>query len=98
MTTITKSKKKVQDINPPCINGGFVCMPKDELNKIIEAAAKKGASEVLSSPEISEIKDILAAFRSAKGVIWIAFLKTITTFIIFSIIAGIGITLSKPLH
>ena len=83
-----------EEVTPPCVNGGFICMPKDDFNKMIEYAAKKGAAEVLNTPEISEIKDILAAFRSAKGTIWSTFWKIITSAIIFSIIAGIAVRIN----
>ena len=74
---------------PPCMNTGFVCMPHDEFEKILEKAAQRGAEVALNNTDMVEVKSLLDAWRMAKATAWQTLVKIITT-LIFTLI-GLGV-------
>lgn len=74
---------------PPCMNTGFVCMPHDEFEKILEKAAQRGAAVALSNTDMVEVKSLLDAWRMAKATAWQTLIKIFTT-LIFTLI-GLGV-------
>jgi len=82
------SKKRYEDeeVIPPCVNGGFTCMPYKELEELLNTAAKKGAEEVLKSPDLAGIKGILAAWQSAGNTIWKTLWNLFTYFVVASVL------------
>lgn len=77
-----------RDVQPPCVNKGFVCMPHDEFEKVLEKAAQKGAAIALADTDMIEVKNLLDAWRMAKATAWQTIIKIVTT-LAFTLI-GLG--------
>lgn len=88
---------KEDKVIPPCIDGGFVCMPQSEFYELLEKQAQKGAEAALNSPEIKDIKELLGAFRSAKSTIWRTFWRVLTTSVLAIIMTGLAFKIKEGL-
>ena len=82
---MTESK----ELQPPCMNTGFVCMPHDEFEKILEKAAQRGAEVALNNTDMVEVKSLLDAWRMAKATAWQTLIKIFTT-LLFTLL-GLGV-------
>jgi len=78
-----------RNVQPPCIHKGFVCMPHDEFEKVLENAAQKGAAIALANTDMVEVKSLLDAWRMAKTTAWQTLIKIITT-LVFTLL-GLGV-------
>lgn len=74
---------------PPCTNTGFVCMPHEEFELLLEKCAKKGAELALNNTDMVEVKSLLDAWRMAKATAWQTLIKIGTT-LVFTLI-GLGV-------
>ena len=64
----------------PCMNEGFICMPRGEFEKLIKSAISTGISEALTQDnDIRELRGLLQSFREAKSSFWQTTVRLITT-------------------
>ena len=68
-----------KEVLTPCAEGGFVCMPREEFEKIIENSVKKGVEQALSTQDMTEVKNLLDAWRLTKATAWQTVVRIITT-------------------
>ncbi|MGD9637832.1 MAG: DUF6127 family protein [Alphaproteobacteria bacterium] len=84
-----------KEILTPCAEGGFVCMPREEFEKVLETAVEKGVEKAFSQDDIKEIKNLLDAWRATKSVAWQTFVRLSTTALLAAMVYGLWGRLDK---
>lgn len=86
----------------PTMNGGFVAMPQEEFEALLEAAAERGAKRALATVglvdeeaagDIRDLRSLLGALRVAKHTAWSTIVRLVTTGVLLTLLAGIAIKL-----
>ena len=86
----------------PTMNGGFVAMPQEEFEALLEAAAERGAERVLShlglenshaARDIRDLRDLLEAWREARHTAWQTTVKVLTTGLLATLLVGAAVKL-----
>ncbi len=89
-------------MTPPKIDAGFVRMPEDEFEELMELAAERGAKRALANVglidehaanDIRDLRSLLGAFRMAKHTAWSTVIRLITTGLLIALMAGVAIKL-----
>lgn len=74
---------ETRDIITPCAEGGFVCMPREEFEKLLRKVVKEGAAEgvrqALNQHDVKEISSLLEAWSNTKTTAWLTLVRIITT-------------------
>jgi hypothetical protein len=89
-------------MNAPQVRDGMVIMPLDDFEKLLEAAAERGARKALAdvgldgedaAHDIRELRNLLDAFTSAKRTAWQTVVKIVTTAFVLALMTGAMIKL-----
>lgn len=76
---------------------GWVFMPPDEFERLIEDAAERGAKRAMAdvgldgesaAADIRELRGLLEAFNTAKHTAWQTLVRMVTTGFILALVAG----------
>ena len=76
---------------------GWVSMPLDEFERLIEDAAERGAKRAMTdvgldgesaAADIRELRGLLEAFNTAKHTAWQTLVRMVTTGFILALVAG----------
>lgn len=81
----------------PTTRDGWVSMPLDEFERLIEDAAERGAKRAVTdvgldgesaAADIPELRGLLEAFNTAKHTAWQTLIRMVTTGFILALVAG----------
>lgn len=81
----------------PTTRDGWVSMPLDEFERLIEDAAERGAKRAMTdvgldgesaAADIRELRGLLEAFNTAKHTAWQTLIRMVTTGFILALVAG----------
>ena len=84
-------------MDTPNTRDGWVSMPLDEFERLIEDAAERGAKSAMTdvgldgesaAGDISEWRGLLEAFNTAKHTAWQTLVRMVTTGLILALVAG----------
>lgn len=84
-------------MSPPNLQNGMVVMPRDELERLLEQAAERGAKRALTdvgldgddaAHDIRDLRGLLDAYNTAKHTAWQTVIKMITTGFLLALVAG----------
>ena len=84
-------------MNTPTTRDGWVSMPFDDFEQLIEDAAERGAKRAMSyvgldgedaAADIRELRGLLDAFNTAKQTAWQTVVRMITTGFVLTLVAG----------
>jgi hypothetical protein len=84
-------------MNTPTTRDGWVSMPLDEFERLIEDAAERGAKRVMTdfgldgesaAADIRELCGLLEAFNTAKRTAWQTLVRMVTTGFILALVTG----------
>lgn len=84
-------------MNTPTTQDGWVSMPLDEFERLIEDAAERGAKRAMTdvgldgesaAADIRELRGLLEAFNTAKHTAWQTLVRMVTTGFILALVAG----------
>lgn len=84
-------------MNTPTTRDGWVSMPLDEFERLIEDAAEHGAKRAMTdvgldgesaAADIRELRGLLEAFNTAKHTAWQTLVRMVTTGFILALVAG----------
>jgi hypothetical protein len=85
---------EAKEILTPCAEGGFVCMPREEFEKLLRKAVREGSSEgvrqALNQHDIKEITNLLQAWANTKATAWQTLVRIITTAFLAFIAWAVG--------
>ena len=83
-----------KEILTPCAEGGFVCMPREEFEKILRKAIREGSAEgvrqALNQHDIKEITNLLQAWDNTKVTAWQTLVRIVTTGLLGFIAWAVG--------
>jgi hypothetical protein len=80
---------------------GLTTLSDDQLERMLDRAAKKGAREALrevglgdehAGNDIHEVRSLLTAWRATKAAIWTQVVKMVVTLLLVSMAAGLALT------
>jgi len=84
-------------MNTPTTRDGWVSMPFEEFEQLLEEAAGRGAKRAMAdvgldgedaAADIRELRGLLDAFNTAKQTAWQTVVKIITTGFVLALVAG----------
>ena len=84
-------------MNTPSTRDGWVSMPFEEFEKLLEEAAGRGAKRAMAdvgldgedaAADIRELRGLLDAFNTAKQTAWQTLVKIVTTGFLLALVAG----------
>lgn len=84
-------------MNTPNTRDGWVSMPLNEFERLIEDAAERGARRAMTdfgldgesaAAEIRELRGLLEAFNTARHTAWQTLVRMVTTGFILALVAG----------
>ena len=87
-------------MNRPSTKDGFVTMPLEELEVLLELAAERGARRALAdvglvdenaAGDIRELRSLLGALQVAKRTAWQTAVRLFTTGLILALMAGAAV-------
>ena len=89
-------------MNCPSIKDGYVAMPEEEFEQLLELAAERGAKRALAdvglvdeeaASDIRDLRSLLGALRIARHTAWQTVVRLVTTGLILALIAGVALKL-----
>ena len=89
-------------MNCPSIKDGYVAMPEEEFEQLLELAAERGAKRALADVglvdeeaalDIRDLRSLLGALRIARHTAWQTVVRLVTTGLILALIAGVALKL-----
>jgi hypothetical protein len=89
-------------MNTPSTRDGWVSMPFEEFEQLLEEAAGRGAKRAMTdvgldgedaAADIRELRSLLDAFNTAKHTAWQTMVKMVTTGFVLALVAGAVIKL-----
>ena len=89
-------------MNCPSTKDGYVAMPEEEFEQLLELAAERGAKRALANVglvdeeaagDIRDLRSLLGALRVAKHTAWSTIVRLVTTGLLLALIAGVVIKL-----
>lgn len=84
----------------PSLKDGYVRMPEEEFEELLELAAERGAKRALAdvglvdegaAGDIRDLRSLLGALRVAKHTAWSTIVRLVTTGLLLALMAGIAI-------
>jgi len=84
-------------MNTPTTRDGWVSMPFEEFEQLLEEAAGRGAKRAMAdvgldgedaAADIRELRGLLDAFNTAKQTAWQTVVKIVTTGFVLALVAG----------
>ena len=84
-------------MNTPSTRDGWVSMPFEEFEQLLEEAAGRGAKRAMAdvgldgedaAADIRELRGLLDAFNTAKQTAWQTVVKIVTTGFVLALVAG----------
>ena len=84
-------------MNTPSTRDGWVSMPFEEFEQLLEEAAGRGAKRAMAdvglngedaAADIRELRGLLDAFNTAKQTAWQTLVKIVTTGFLLALVAG----------
>lgn len=85
-------------MNCPSTKDGYVAMPEEEFEQLLELAAERGAKRALAdvglvddaaATDIRDLRSLLSAVRIARRTAWQTIVRLVTTGLILALIAGV---------
>ena len=89
-------------MNTPSTRDGWVSMPFEDFEKLLEDAAGRGAKRAMAdvgldgedaAADIRELRGLLEAFNTAKKTAWQTMVKMATTAFVLALVAGAAMKL-----
>ena len=88
------AEEEKKEICLPCTEGGFVCMPREEFEKLLKKAITEGSAEgvkmALNQHEVKEITNLLQAWANTKATAWQTLVRVLTTAMLAFIAWAVG--------